>query len=111
MASLFFSTPLDPSDTKDYRFDWTALLDAQGDVIDTQATELPADAVALGLEKGGEAISGDSKSVTVFFTVNAAFSADPAYSGAGQTFGVVQRLTTTGGRTIERTFNLVVRQR
>ncbi|MFQ5783623.1 MAG: hypothetical protein ACE5H8_02215 [Alphaproteobacteria bacterium] len=82
----------DPDAVLPYRIDWTAWL--AGDSIAASAWIVPA-----GLTKVGEAIEGDVAVVTL------------SGGTAGETYVVTNRITTTDGRTDDRSFTLRAAER
>jgi hypothetical protein len=108
MAALVsWPAPLDPSEIKDYRHSFQAELTAVGDTIATSTFILPADATAAGLEIASQAAT--SVGGVVFFQVNSSKQADAGWE-AGVTFDIRHQITTTGGRTYERSIKLTVKQ-
>ena len=85
----------DPSDVLDYPVDWTAWLATISDTI----TGTPVWTVGTGLTKDSQA--------------NTTTTATAVISGgtAGQKYPVANKITTVGGRTVERTFWIKVLNR
>lgn len=83
----------DPADVLDYAIDWSAVLaELGGDSIASTTWSVPA-----GLVGGAEGVAGDVR--TKFISGGT----------ADTTYAVGCRITTTGGRTIERTVRLDVK--
>lgn len=109
MSVRNWEAPLDPSDLKDYIADWTDLLDDQGDTISSFTTTRTSDAIAAGLEIDSEALVTGNKKIRIWFKVNAANQDDAGFT-KGVSLGTEIEIVTTGSRTIEKTFNLLVKQ-
>jgi hypothetical protein len=90
---LEFEQSKDPDDVKDYLFDWSAWLGDE-DTIETSTFILPA----------GLTADSDSNTTT---------TATIWISGGtiGNTYKVLNRIVTAGGRTMDRTALLVVAER
>lgn len=84
--------PKDPQSTLDYAVDWTAWL--AGDTIDHSIWIVPD-----GLNRVSEAKTGTVATLWL--------------SGGmlGETYEVANRIVTTGGRTVVRTFSVRIEQR
>ena len=89
-------TEKDPSDIRDYSFDWTRVL-ATADPDDTIATSTWT--IPAGLTKDSEANTTTTTRVWV------------RGGTAGENYTVTNRVTTAGGRTLERSALLPVRDR
>ena len=90
MAQIRFATfPVkDPTEKKDYSFDWSAELDKTGDTISTSAWEITGIGLTLS---SSPAHSKDDKTTTAWFEAGT----------AGVTYVLVNRIVTTQGRTHE----------
>jgi hypothetical protein len=83
--------PKDPDEIKDYSYDWTAILN--GDTISTSTWSV-ASGTGLIINSPASSFSG---AITKFW----------ASSGTlGQTYSMLNRITTAGGRTYDRTRKL-----
>lgn len=108
MAALkSWKWPLDPSEIKDYDHDFKPELLRTGDTLETSTFILPADAIAAGLEIASQAKT--TYGGVVFFQVASGKQADAGWE-AGVTFDIRHQITTTGGRTYERSIGLTVKQ-
>lgn len=83
----------DPNAVLDYRVDWSAWL-PEGDTIDTSTWTVPS-----GINKDSE--SNDTTSATVWLSGGT----------AGVNYQLVNRVTTAGGRTDDRTITISVREK
>jgi len=108
MAALkTWKSPLDPSEIKDYDHDFKPELLRTGDTLETSTFILPADAATAGLE-----IASQTKTTyggVVFFQVASDKQTDAAWE-AGASFDIRHQITTTGGRTYERSIRLTIKQ-
>ena len=109
MAVRDWEAPLDPSDLKDYIADWTELVDDQGDTISSFTATLTSEASTAGLEIDSSAIVTGNKKIRIFFKVNASNQSDVGFT-KGVRLGTVIEIVTSGSRTIEKTFRLLVQQ-
>lgn len=82
----------DPDAVLDYRVDWTDWLD--GDTIATSTWIVPS-----GITQDSE--SNSTTTATIWLSDGT----------EGTTYGVVNRITTTGGRTDDRTIYIVVKDK
>jgi hypothetical protein len=80
----------DPDAVLDYKWDWSAWLAAESDAIST-STFLPVDGLTFGT--GGQSPTHDSTTATVWLSGGT----------VGSSYEVTNRITTTGGRTDDRT--------
>lgn len=100
-------TPLDPSGEKDYEFDWTTKLNAEGDTISgTPVVTLPQDAIDAGLEAFDQ--TNGTLIVSTWFRVNAANQGDAKFNGSGVQFAIKCEIVTAGGRTFPESGILTV---
>lgn len=85
--------PKDPDDVLDYSIDWTPVLEVDGDTLAGATWDVPD-----GLTKDSDAIAGAKAVVWI--------------SGGedGVRYEIGCKITTGGGRTYDRTVELVVRQ-
>lgn len=101
MTSRFIK---DPSAVLDYKFDWAALTNGSGtsDWLSSGET-IASRTVTLdtGLTKDSDSVTDSSTSVTVWLSGGT----------AGSTYGVTCRITTTAGRTDERSIVIEVKNR
>ena len=107
-----WQAPLDPSEYKDYVADWTPVMAEASDNIASAQVNLSAEAVLAGLEID-ETVNPpviDGHEVRVWFRVDPSAGASPLFDGDGAVFGVEVTVTTTAGRTLQRTWDLTVRQ-
>ena len=88
-------TPLDPDETKDYRWDWTAEMTATADAINASEWLVPD-----GVTKQSD--THDDTTTTIWLT-----GADPTLTS----ITVTNRITTAGGRTLDKTAVIAVRQK
>lgn len=109
MAIRDWEAPLDPSDLKDYVADWTDLLDDQGDEISTFTATLTTASTAAGLEIDSSAIVTGNKKIRIFYKVNVSNQSDADFV-KGVRLETIISIDTTGSRTIEKTFRLLVQQ-
>lgn len=86
----------DPDAELDYTRDWSDWLTAVGDTIDTSTWIVPE-----GLEIGEAGETNDDTTATIWLKGGIV---DVEYE-------VTNRITTAGGRTDDRTFKVVIRQR
>ncbi len=88
-------TPKDPDDVLLYRMDWSAFLSPLSDTISTSAWD------GGGLTVGTDAIETNSLKTTLWL------------SGGtdGTTYTVANKIVTAEGRTVERSFKLMVEER
>ncbi len=89
-------SPLDPDETLDYIFDWSAWLLPVSDSIATSSWEVPT-----GITAATPEIINSSKATRVWLSVN-----DPTIEGSIVT--ILNRITTSGGRTADRSVMLRV---
>ena len=108
MASVTWDDPLDPAEDKDYLLDWSAEMAAVSDTILTSVWSLSPAALAAGVES--DQSSFDATSTTLWLQVNLAMQANAAFAGGGSHFEATNTITTTGGRTYERSARFTVRQ-
>jgi hypothetical protein len=99
---------LDPAEDKDYSLDWSAEMTAVSDTIQGSTWALSPAAVAAGVES--DQPSFDTTSTTLWLQVNLAKQSDAAFDGGGSLFEATNTITTTGGRTYERSAQFTVRQ-
>ena len=104
MSKAVWPAALDPRDKKDYVADFSELLIPLNNAIASFTITLPADAVALGLEKSNEAkIPGATgvadTAIIVWFNVKTESQDDEAYNVRGETFEVLFELTTDNSPT------------
>lgn len=109
LEPLIWTDQLDPGDFRDFSISYATRLAAMGDTLSASAWVLPADAIAAGLQVGPD--SFDPQNASVWFQVAGGNQADANWNGDGCTFEILNQLTTTGGRSFERTALLTVRQR
>jgi hypothetical protein len=84
----------DPNAVLDYSIDWSQwLADAGADAINTSNWTVPA-----GITKDSQTNTSTQSKVWL------------SGGSAGQTYRVVNRITTTGGRTADRSFDVVVQE-
>jgi len=81
----------DPDSTTDFAFDWSANLGA--DVIATSVMSLPD-----GLTAVSDMLVGNKTAIFV------------SGGSCGRIYRIINRITTTGGRTYDRTMRILVRQ-
>lgn len=112
-----FDEILDPEDIRDYKLDFTALLDTT-EKIAAMELDLSAEATDLGLEliMGSRApdISDDGKSITFWLRLLAEIEDDePSFYYAGQVFYGTALIDTDSNpsRTIRRSFGIRIAQR
>jgi hypothetical protein len=83
----------DPNDVLDYRWDWSSWL-ASGETIQTSTVTVPT-----GITKDSD--TNTTTTVTVWLSSGT----------AGQTYRVVSRITTSQGRTVDRSMFIKVDER
>jgi hypothetical protein len=87
--------PKGPTDELPYRMDWGPFLNPLGDAVLTSAWD------AGGLDAAGEAIEPGGQGTTLRLSGGT----------AGVTYTVSNTVTTTGGRTVKRSFKVRVEDR
>lgn len=85
--SLSWTAPKDPDEVKDYGIDWALLLDT--DTISTSTWVLP-----IGITK--DSGTSTTTSTTIWLSGGT----------AGESYSILNRITTAGGRTYDRTVKL-----
>lgn len=105
--------PFDPTDHKDYYAEWGNTLG--DDTIISATVALTAEAIIAGLKIDTTdyppAVVDDGKTVEVWFEVEAADREDLVFDGEGTTLGVIFTILTAGGRRLQQTWALTVKQR
>lgn len=107
MSITTWSAPFDPNETKDYSVDWSAEMAASADTISGATFAVPPAWVTAGLVL--DDVTWDDNHATVWLSVT-----DPATQASGlvgNQIPVTCTITTTGGRTLQRTVLLVVEDR
>lgn len=99
---------MDPGDVVDYAIDFRRLL-PEGDLLTGATWTLPAQAVIDGLEVASSAI--DETAAVVWLQVAGGSQGDEGWAGAGRSYGIACTATTAGGRALERTMQITVRER
>ena len=109
---LFWDEPLDPSDFKDYVAEWGNLLSDMSDSIVSVIVTVPSEAALVGLEVDTveRPVTHNANDVAIWFKVAPASQGDLAFEGNGVRFAIPVRITTAGGRIIEKSWNLTVAQ-
>jgi len=104
MKKLKWKAPLDPVELKDYVVDWTDEMTASVDTIATSVFELPAEAIADGLEIDSQ--SNTTLIGTVWF--NVPDSGDQLTILGKGPYEVEHTITTAAGRTLNVSARLTV---
>lgn len=94
----------DPQAVLDYKFDWAALANGHGGsnwLAEGETISSHTITVASGLSVDSSALSDDDTAVTVWLSGGT----------AGNDYSVTCRITTSAGRTDERTITIQVRER
>lgn len=106
---LTWSAELDPDELKDYDNSWEAELTATSDTLLTSTFILPSDAIAAGLLIDSQAAT--TYGGAVFFDVNVSDRGSSMWTEPGTAFRIRHQITTTGGRRLEISIYLTVKQR
>lgn len=107
MSITTWPAPFDPNETKDYSVDWSAEMAASADTISGALFAAPTAWVTAGLVL--DDVTWDNTIATVWVSVT-----DPTTQAAGlvgNQVPVTCTITTTGGRTLQRTVMLVIDER
>lgn len=105
---ISWTAPLDPHEIKDYTHSFVAELTATSDSISTSLFTLPSDAIAAGLTVHSQSLAATGG--LIFLKVAAINQADAIWDNNGTQFRIRHTITTTGGRTLERSIMLTVKQ-
>jgi hypothetical protein len=97
-----WSAKFDPDEVKDYVVNWSAILD--GDVINGSTWEIPSEAV--GLTKDSDTYNDTT--TTIWLSVTSPDTNRATL--AGNTYGLLNTITTIGGRTLQRTIKLGIKE-
>lgn len=104
---ISWEAPMDPSEIKDYVHSFAAEMTATLDTLITSTFILPDDAIAAGLEiltQGMTATGG-----YIFFQVASGSQANAGFEN-GLRYRIRHQVETAGGRTLERSIWLTVKQ-
>jgi hypothetical protein len=109
VASDLLLDPMDPGDLVDYSYDFAgAIADAADATLVVNAVTLADADAAAGLSVNQHSVSGTT--VQVWLEISSGNRADAGWSGDGRLCPVKLNVTTGGGRTIERTMRVRVKQ-
>lgn len=108
MTSYSWAAPLDPQEIKDYEVSWQPELASKGDSLASSTFSLSAEATAAGLQIDSQ--SETTYGGVVWLSVDGAKQDDPAWDDYGTELEVLHTITTTAGRTYQRSIRLRVKQ-
>lgn len=110
LTTLTWVRPLDPHEIIFYSINWAEELDGTNDSIRSDGSfwTLSGTAIAAGIINPGGANSHDSRSATIWLSIDESRKGDDIWL-AGQTHVLTHRIETIGGQTLERVINLTVR--
>ena len=96
----------DPDETKDYTADWTQEMDARADTL-TSST-FTVNTATYGLTIQASAIAAGNKKTIVWFIAD---DKPKLLTFAGTSVPIEHTVTTSGGRTLNRTLGLKIKER
>lgn len=107
-TSVAWTSPLDPSELKAFTIDASTELDGIADKIAMVDLTLSGLAAIAGLRIYG--VTNDDRMVTVWFNVDEAERAKPAWNPPGETHTITCTITSMNGHIFERTVSLRISQ-
>lgn len=101
---------LDPQEYKEYVFSWSSVNTANGGATIVSATvEMYSEAVAAGIQIVQTSVGDNTHEIWV--NVTTSNQTDAAFDGSGTAYGFLFTMYDSGGRTLQRSATLTVRQR
>ncbi|SLN31779.1 hypothetical protein [Oceanibacterium hippocampi] len=114
LDAVAWADALDPHEFKEYVAQWGTVNAANGGATIASATvALSAEAVTAGvvIDDAAHPPASNDDDVTIWLRVEPENRLDAAFDGEGATFGVEITIDDSDGRTLQRTWQLTVRQR
>lgn len=107
-TAVSWSSPLDPSELKNYSIDCSVEMDGIGSRISTVQVALSPLAVTAGLMIYG--VTNDASFVTMWFVIDLLEQQKPNWDPPGEVHTVTCTVTSMDGEVFERTISLIIRQ-